>query len=136
MAYKNIFIFFVWYQEQSSSQLYTQLNITVPILALFFSGGDLKPALRLSRESFNRLLALLPRQKAHGWSHEVEVLVAMYWLTCGASYRATADAFGMPLSTVCRTVHGVVEEMMAILHRVIHFPKSEEIRVANFQKLK
>ena len=42
----------------------------------------------------------------------------------------------MPLSTVCRTVHGVVEEMMAILHRVIHFPKSEEIRVANFQKLK
>ena len=51
----------------------------------------------------------------------------MYWLGCGASYRVTADAFGMPLSTVCRTVHGVVEEMMAILHRVIHFPKAEEM---------
>jgi hypothetical protein len=50
----------------------------VPILAVFFSGGDLKPAFRLSRESFNRLLALLPRQKVHGWSHEVEVLVAVY----------------------------------------------------------
>ena len=137
MACKNIFIFFVWYQDQSSSQLYTQLNITVPILAVFFSGGDLKPAFRLSRESFNRLLALLPRQKVHGWSHEVEVLVAVYWLPCGASYRVTADAFGMPLSTVCRTVHGVVEEMMAILHRVIHFPKAEEMEAvgAGFARL-
>ncbi|CAL8240068.1 unnamed protein product, partial [Gadus morhua 'NCC'] len=33
----------------------------------------------------------------------------------------------MPLSTVCRTVHGVVEEMMAILHRMIHLPKAEEM---------
>ncbi|XP_030193755.1 uncharacterized protein LOC115529286 [Gadus morhua] len=49
---------------------------------------------------------------------EVEVAVAVYWLACGASYRVTADAFGMPLSTVCRTVYGVVEEMMAILHRM------------------
>ncbi|KAK0151967.1 hypothetical protein N1851_006666 [Merluccius polli] len=49
--------------DQSSSQLYTQLNTTVPILAVFFSGGDLKPGFRLSRESFNRLLALLPPAK-------------------------------------------------------------------------
>ncbi|CAL8301350.1 unnamed protein product [Gadus morhua 'NCC'] len=68
--------------------------------------------------SYYRLLALLPRQKAHGWSHELEVLVAMYWLACGASYRVTADAFGMPFSTVCRKVHGVVKEMMAILQKV------------------
>ena len=53
--------------------------------------------------------------------------MTVYWLACGASYRVTADIFGMPLSTVCRTVHGVVEEMMAILHRVIHFPKAEEM---------
>ncbi|CAL8236682.1 unnamed protein product [Arctogadus glacialis] len=58
---------------------------------------------------------------------EVEVVVAVYWLACGASYRVTADAFEMPLSTVCRTVYGVVEEMMAILHMVIHFPKAEEM---------
>jgi hypothetical protein len=67
----------------------------------------------------------------------VEGLVAVYWLACGASYRATADAFGMPLSTVCRTVHGVVEEMTAILHRVIHFPKAEEMEAvgAGFARL-
>lgn len=33
----------------------------------------------------------------------------------------------MPLSTVCRTVHNVVEEMMTILHKIIHFPKAEEM---------
>ena len=41
------------------------------------------------------------------------------------------------MSTVCRTVHGVVEEMMAILHRVIHFPKAEEMEAvgAGFARL-
>ncbi|XP_054463368.1 putative nuclease HARBI1 [Anoplopoma fimbria] len=94
---------------------------------MFFTGADLKPAFRLSRSSINMLVQMLPRQKAHGWSHEMEVLVTVYWLACGASYRVTADIFAMPLATVCRTVHNVVEEMMTILHRVIHFPKPEEM---------
>ncbi|CAL8312372.1 unnamed protein product [Arctogadus glacialis] len=38
-----------------------------------------------------------------------------------------ADAFGMPLSTVCRTVHGVLEVLMDILVRVIHFPRAQEM---------
>ncbi|XP_067469452.1 putative nuclease HARBI1 [Thunnus thynnus] len=53
-----------------------------------FSGADLKPAFRLSRNSINMLVQMLPRQKAHGWSHEIEVLVTVYLLACGASYRA------------------------------------------------
>ncbi|XP_054456751.1 putative nuclease HARBI1 [Anoplopoma fimbria] len=73
------------------------------------------------------LVQMLPRQKAHGWSHEMEVLITVYWLTCGASYRVTADIFAMPLATVCRTIHNVVEEMMTILHRIINFPKTEEM---------
>uniref|UniRef100_G3PRM6 DDE Tnp4 domain-containing protein n=1 Tax=Gasterosteus aculeatus TaxID=69293 RepID=G3PRM6_GASAC len=65
--------------------------------------------------------------KPHGWSHEMEVLVTVYWLACGASYRVTADVFAMPLAKICRMVHNVVEEMMTIIHRVIHFPKPEEM---------
>ena len=103
------------------------MNTNVPILAMFFSGADLRPAFRLSRTSINMLVQMLPREKAHGWSHETEVLVTVYWLACGASYRVTADIFGMPLATICRIVHNVVEEMMTILHRVIHFPKLEEM---------
>eukprot|EP00064_Thunnus_orientalis_P006028 superscaffoldBa00000609_g6042 len=48
---------------------------------------DLKPAFRLCRNSINMLVQMLPQQKAHGWSHEIEVLVTVYWLACGASYR-------------------------------------------------
>lgn len=33
----------------------------------------------------------------------------------------------MPLATVCITVHNIVEEMMTILHKLIHFPKPEEM---------
>ncbi|KAL7398437.1 hypothetical protein ABVT39_010016 [Epinephelus coioides] len=80
------------------------------------------------------LVQMLPREKAHGWSHEVEVLVTIYWLACGASYRVAADIFGMPLSTVCRIAHNVVEEMITVIHRVIHFPKHEETE-AGFEHL-
>ncbi|XP_070844135.1 putative nuclease HARBI1 [Chaetodon trifascialis] len=73
------------------------------------------------------LLQMLPREKSHGWSHDVEVLVTLYWLACGASYRVTADKFAMPLATVCRIAHKIIEEMMTILHRVIHFPKAEQM---------
>ena len=38
-----------------------------------------------------------------------------------------AEIFSMATATVCRIVHSVVEEMMTILHRVIHFPKPEEL---------
>ncbi|KAI2665910.1 Transcription factor IIIA [Labeo rohita] len=68
------------------------------------------------------LVQMLPHQKAHGWSHDIEVQVTLYCLACGASYR---------------TVHNVVEEMMTILHKVIHFPKAvgmEELG-ANFALL-
>jgi len=63
----------------------------------------------------------------HGWSHEIEVLVTIYWLACGASYRVTAVIFAMATATICRIVHNVEEEMMTILHRAINFPKAEEL---------
>ncbi|CAI5638877.1 unnamed protein product [Oreochromis niloticus] len=71
------------------------------------------------------LVQMLPREKQHGWNHEIEVLVTIYWLACGASYPVTANIFSMPVATVCRIVHNVIEEMMKILHRVIYFPKAE-----------
>ena len=106
---------------------YTRLSLNVPILSLYFSGADLKPAFRLTRASINEVLNMLPQTKAHGWSHEMEVLVTIYWLACGASYRVTADAFSIPLSSICRIVHRTVEALMTILHRVIHFPQNHQL---------
>ncbi|XP_034564172.1 putative nuclease HARBI1 [Notolabrus celidotus] len=113
--------------DQSPLQRYPMVNAYVPILASFFSGADLKPAFRLSRDSFKLLMQRLPGEKTHVWGRDIEVLVTLYWLACGASYRVTADIFSMPLATVCRILHNLVEAMMAILHRVIHFPKPEEM---------
>ena len=102
---------------------YVQIIKEVPILSLYLSGGDTKPALRLSRESVSMLIQLLPQTKTHGWSLELEVVVTLYWMASGLSYRVTGDVFGIPTSTVCRLIHKVLEEMMTeVLHRVIHFP--------------
>ncbi|XP_029949288.1 protein ALP1-like [Salarias fasciatus] len=93
------------------------------------------PACRVSRESITALTQMLPREKTHGWSHELEVLVTIYWLACGASYRVTADIFHIPLATVCRIIHKVVDEMMSIIHNVIHFPRQEEMEDIGAGKL-
>ncbi|KAF0035454.1 hypothetical protein F2P81_013212 [Scophthalmus maximus] len=57
----------------------------------------------------------------------ISVLYIRPWLACGTSYRVTADIFSIPLPSVCRIVHKVVEEMMIIIHRAIHFPTADEM---------
>ncbi|KAJ8333393.1 hypothetical protein SKAU_G00414010 [Synaphobranchus kaupii] len=57
----------------------------------------------------------------HDWSHEMEIFLLLYWLACGASYRVVADKFSIPLPTVCRSVHRMIELLLGILHRFIHF---------------
>ena len=79
---------------------------------MFLSEADLKPAFGLSRVVIFRLVQMLPRQKPHGWSHRIQILITIYWLASGASYRATADIFDMP--TACRIAHNVEEEMMTM----------------------
>ncbi|CAJ1050822.1 putative nuclease HARBI1 [Xyrichtys novacula] len=109
----------ILYQEakREASELRRQLQ-----------GADLRPAFRLSKTTVEALIQMLPpREKPHGWSHEIEVAVCLYWLACGSSYRVTADIFAIPRATVARIVHNVVEEMMIILHRTVHFPKLEDM---------
>ncbi len=54
----------------------------MPVLCMFFSEADLKPAFRLSRDTINVLVQMLPRQKPHGWSHEIEVAGCLSLLAC------------------------------------------------------
>lgn len=56
------------------------------------------------------------------------VAVCLYWLACGTSYRVTADIFTMLRARVGRVVHSLVKEMMAIPHKIIHFPKPKEMK--------
>ncbi|TNN30137.1 hypothetical protein EYF80_059712 [Liparis tanakae] len=99
-------------KDQNPLKEYVQVKDHVPILALVHSDADLRSAFRLSRTSINILIQLLPRNKKHGWTHEMEVLVTIYCLACGASYRVTADTFAVPMSTVCRIVHNVMKSSL------------------------
>ncbi|KAJ8381306.1 hypothetical protein SKAU_G00020840 [Synaphobranchus kaupii] len=106
---------------------YTRINNTVPLLQLYFGVQELCEDYRLSWASIEALIQQLPRQKTHGWAHEIEVLLMVYWLAHSLSYRVVARAFGIPRSTVHRAVHLVCSEVLTLLERVIFFPKAEDI---------
>ncbi|XP_071374677.1 putative nuclease HARBI1 [Centroberyx affinis] len=105
---------------------YCRINLSVPVLERFFDNHDTRPDFRLSREALAVLLDLLSQDRRHGWGATIETLVFLFWLSSGASYRVVSRVFGMPRSTVHRIVHRVTEEVVAIRHRVIHFPRTPE----------
>lgn len=70
------------------------------------------------------LLNLINQDRTHGWGATIEVLVLLFWLTSGASYRVVSRVFAMPRSTVYRISHRVTEEVVAIRHQVIHLPQT------------
>lgn len=54
------------------------------------------------------LVQMLPREKQHGWNHEIEVLVTIYWLACVASYRVTAS-YCLPGKEAFRCTAGTID---------------------------
>jgi len=79
------------------------------VLRLFFDGdNDTRPDYRLSRESLNALLSMLHEDRHHGWGQTIKVLVFIFWLACGTSYRVVSDAFSIPKTTVFRSVREVL----------------------------
>ncbi|CAI5668422.1 unnamed protein product [Oreochromis niloticus] len=86
----------------------------------------MRPDFQLSRESLKVLLNLLNQDRRHGWGATIEVLVFLFWLASGASYRVVSRVFAIPRSTVHRIVHRVTEEVVAICHQVIHLPRTPE----------
>ncbi|KAL3992610.1 ubiquitin carboxyl-terminal hydrolase 34 [Sarotherodon galilaeus] len=106
--------------------LYCRINQSVPVLDRFFSQEDPRPDFRLSRESLAVLLNLLNQDRRHGWGATIEILVFLFWLASGASYRVVSRVFGMPRSTVHYIVHRVTKEVLAIRYQVIHLPTTPE----------
>ncbi|XP_055084002.1 putative nuclease HARBI1 [Periophthalmus magnuspinnatus] len=71
-------------------------------------------------------MSLLEQDGRHRCAPELEVLVFLFWLASGTSYRIVSTVFGIPRSTVHRIVHSVTEEVVALRHKVIHLPNSDE----------
>ncbi|XP_015232887.1 PREDICTED: putative nuclease HARBI1 [Cyprinodon variegatus] len=87
---------------------------------------DLRRDYRLTRTTIQALMDLLRREKTHGWGQEMEILMVLYWLAHGLSYRLVSNAFEMPRSTVCDLVHRVCDAILTLLDRVIGFPLPEQ----------
>ncbi|CAK6977623.1 putative nuclease HARBI1 [Scomber scombrus] len=75
--------------------------------------------------------------KDHGWGKSFEVLVFVYWLACGTSYRVVSEAFDIPRTTCHDMIHRVSKAIQGVFRKLIHFPDMEELGEigAGFQQL-
>ncbi|XP_012717788.2 putative nuclease HARBI1 [Fundulus heteroclitus] len=113
--------------SQDYTPIYATPKIRVPLMERYLDPNQaLRPDYMLSRTSLEALMDLLRREKTHGWGQEVEVLMAIYWLAHGLSYRVVSRAFDMPSSTVCDIVHRVCDAILTLLESVIRFPLPAE----------
>ncbi|KAJ8356291.1 hypothetical protein SKAU_G00190850 [Synaphobranchus kaupii] len=117
--------------EQNTRGAYCQLNLHVPLLRLYFGGGDTKADFRLARVTLNQLVAALEEDRTigMGWGKTVEVLVFLYWLASATSYRVVSEAFGIPRQTVNDMVHRVSKGIHGILPQIIRFPTGQELEM-------
>lgn len=63
----------------------------MPVVQVYLDGrADLHSDFRLSLTSVNDFIQLM-RAEDHGWGRTLEVLVFVYWMAYGLSYRVTAN---------------------------------------------
>lgn len=67
------------------------------------------------------------RDQDHGWGSQLEVLIYVYWLAHGLSYRVVSSAFCVPKSTVRRVVHKVAQLIWLSLKVAIHLPGPDHL---------
>uniref|UniRef100_A0A147AZI8 Putative nuclease HARBI1 n=1 Tax=Fundulus heteroclitus TaxID=8078 RepID=A0A147AZI8_FUNHE len=107
---------------------YCRLNHRAPILRLWFDvESELKQDFHLSRRAMHALQRLLQKDQDHGWGNELEVLIYVYWLAHGLSYRVVSGVFNVPRSTVHRIIHKVAQRIWLHLSLAISFPRAEDL---------
>ncbi|KAM3611514.1 uncharacterized protein V6R79_019929 [Siganus canaliculatus] len=117
---------------------YCSLNRQLPVLAIYFDGqSDLRPDFRLSRPTVAQLIHTLRSPLDHGWGHDLETLVFLFWLASATSYRVVSRAFGIPRSTVNDIAHRMADKILTLKNRVIRFPSPDELQQigTGFQRL-
>lgn len=101
------------------------------MLQIFFDGeSDTRPDFRLGREALNALLRLLHEERHHGWGQTMKILMFLFWLACGTSYRVVCRVFAIPKTTVFRSTREVLESLLHHRSILIRLPGTEEERRA------
>lgn len=98
------------------------------IVSEVIDGNDVltKIHLRINNASFRQLVMLYPRKRS-GWSEEIEIIVTLFWLACGTSYRVVGATFNMPRSTVCDDAHRNLKFIVDLRDQIICLPNEENI---------
>ncbi|ROL44324.1 hypothetical protein DPX16_8746 [Anabarilius grahami] len=123
-----LFISDTWLKA-GSPVTYCMVNHNVPILQLWLDEElELRQDFRLSRTAMNALQRLLQRETDHGWGHQLETLIYVYWLAHGLSYRVVSSVFNVPKATVHRVIHRVAQNIWVNLKKAISFPQAEELQ--------
>ncbi|CAM4571765.1 unnamed protein product [Leuciscus chuanchicus] len=113
-------------QRRGMARHYCAINATVPVLQRYYGGEDTRPDFRLGREAMQQLMVALKTDRQHGWGPTLETLVFLFWLATGSAYRVVSRVFSMPLPTVHRVVHKMVDGVVAVLPQFVHFPSTQE----------
>ncbi|KAJ4927645.1 hypothetical protein JOQ06_015452 [Pogonophryne albipinna] len=108
---------------------YCIINATVPVLQRYFADEDTRPDFRLGREAIQQLLVALKTERQHGWGPTLETLVFLFWIASGSAYRVVSRAFDVPLPSVHRIVHRMVDEVVAVLPQFVRLPCVEDLQV-------
>ncbi|XP_062393448.1 putative nuclease HARBI1 [Sardina pilchardus] len=109
---------------------YAQVVNNTPLLVAYFRGeDDLRTIYRLSRQSLDALIRLLPHTEMRGWGPHITVLITVYWLGHGVTYSVVAQAFQVPAATVCRLVHSGCQAIKALRSQVIQLPTGQGLDV-------
>lgn len=80
---------------------------------------------RISRGTFRRISSIFTRPRVSGWARELELLIFLHWLAMGTSYRAIANTFGIPRSTIHGVVYRYVNNFANQLSMLIQPPQTE-----------
>lgn len=100
------------------------------IFKIYFERDDLKfkQHFRLNISTFHKLINFLFNdEKPHGWSIEVELMIFLFWLASGCSYRIVGVSFEMPRSTICRILHKYLKLFAKNIEQFVALPKEEDL---------
>ncbi|KAJ8014622.1 hypothetical protein DPEC_G00017550 [Dallia pectoralis] len=103
---------------------YCVINATVPVLQRYYGGEDTRPDFRLGREALQQLMVALKTDRQHGWGRPWR-----HSRSCSGwqpAYRVVSRVFSMPLPTVFRVVHRIVDEVVAVLPNFVHLPRTQD----------
>ncbi|XP_026282274.1 uncharacterized protein LOC113209121 [Frankliniella occidentalis] len=94
---------------------------------------QVKKDLRVTRESLQALITQVVAQrhppKLRGYALHFAVIITLYWMAAGMSYRVCGNTFDIARSSACDLVSDILNVILRLARDVIKCPSAEEVEV-------